>query len=154
VQTCGDELVMSAETTTPPDTYPHAMHGLQDSDGLADVTPIVRVDDMRPDEDPNPARCLWCSDHLPAGPRRGSVRRFCRTEHRTAFHSAARRFVNEAITAGRLTVADLHAPGKACALATGVSRPGGLAQGLLRRPPLVRVLWAEPVAGSVLGAGR
>src|SRR4029453_2553073 len=70
--------------------------------------------------------CRWCGALMPVGRRRGSARRFCRAEHRMAFHSAARRFVNHAIAAGRLTVADLYAPGKACALATGVSRPGGL----------------------------
>jgi hypothetical protein len=88
--------------------------------------------------------CLWCGAPMPVGRRRGSARRFCRTEHRMSFHSAARRFVNQAIAAGRLMVADLHAPGKACALATGVSRPWWLSHPPSGRMPLVRVLWAEP----------
>jgi hypothetical protein len=103
----GDEIAPEAKI---------ALEGASDADGVAGGDLPIR----------NSGHCLWCDGPLPTGPRRGSARRFCRTEHRTAFHSAARRFVNQAITAGRLTVADLHAPGKACALATRVSRRGGL----------------------------
>jgi hypothetical protein len=94
--------------------------------------------EIAPDTSSNHAddlSCRWCGALMPAGPRGGSARRFCRPGHRAAFHSAARRFVNQAIAAGRLTVADLHAPGKACALATGVSRPEGLSDPIASDAP-------------------
>ena len=53
------------------------------------------------------AGCLWCSALLPAGRGRGSQRRFCSTDCRSAFHTAARRWALAEIAAGRLTVAQL-----------------------------------------------
>ena len=37
------------------------------------------------------ALCLWCGIQTPNRPRRGSARRFCRTECRQAHHAAMRR---------------------------------------------------------------
>ena len=34
--------------------------------------------------------CLWCGTRTPNGPRRGSARRFCKTECRQAHHAAVR----------------------------------------------------------------
>jgi len=53
------------------------------------------------------ALCLWCEGPLPAGRGRGSERRFCCSECRSAFHTAARRWALAEIAAGRLTVAQL-----------------------------------------------
>ena len=51
----------------------------------------------------------WCGK--PFEPRRtgGSVRRFCSARHRTAFHTAARRWAECQVAAGRLSVAVLRA---------------------------------------------
>jgi len=93
--------------------------------------------------------CRWCGALMPVGRRRGSARRFCRTEHRTAFHSAARRYVNQAIAAGRLTVAQMHAPGKACTPQPGAcSAEGATPLAKMDRShslALVRILWAIPL---------
>ncbi len=35
--------------------------------------------------------CLWCGGRTPNRPRRGSARRFCKTECRQAHHAAMRR---------------------------------------------------------------
>jgi len=51
--------------------------------------------------------CLWCPTPLPAERGRGSARRFCSTDCRQAFHTAARRHALAEIEAGRLTVARL-----------------------------------------------
>ena len=53
------------------------------------------------------ALCLWCEGPLPAGRGRGSERRFCCADCRSAFHTAARRWALAEIAAGRLTVARL-----------------------------------------------
>ncbi len=52
--------------------------------------------------------CLWCS--APFTPRiGGKPQRFCRPQHRSAFHSAARRWAEGAVADGRLAVTDLRA---------------------------------------------
>jgi hypothetical protein len=99
-----------------------------------------------------PHTCLWCGQPMPRGRRHGSARRFCQAKHRTAFHSFARRYVNEAISSGRLTVADLHGPSKACTPQSGAIW-GRAATGVAKtdRPhpgSAVRVLWAEPPVGA------
>lgn len=61
------------------------------------------------------ALCLWCEKPLPAGGRRGSARKFCDRLCRYAFHSAARRWVAQAIEAGLISSEDLRtASTKAC----------------------------------------
>jgi hypothetical protein len=52
--------------------------------------------------------CLWCERSFV--PRAGGKpQKFCRPSHRAAFHSAARRWAEAAVTGGRLAVADLRA---------------------------------------------
>lgn len=52
--------------------------------------------------------CLWCGRSF--APRAGGKpQKFCRPSHRAAFHSAARRWAEAAVTGGRLAVADLRA---------------------------------------------
>ena len=46
-------------------------------------------------------RCLWCNQPFDPGTR-GELKRFCSTRCRTAFHSAARRWVAWAVEAGLL----------------------------------------------------
>ena len=53
------------------------------------------------------ATCLWCGQPFELR-RGGSPRRFCCSAHRTAFHSAARRWAERAIAAGTLTVSNLR----------------------------------------------
>ena len=92
--------------------------------------------------------CLWCGGPMPLGRRRGSVRKFCRREHRIAFQTAARRFVNQAIADGLLSVGDLRASPKARALQSGAIS-GGSATRVAKTAPSaqrakIRVLWASP----------
>ncbi len=53
--------------------------------------------------------CLWCGRPFRARRRGGSLQKFCCAAHRTAFHSAARRWAEHAVAAGALRVADLKA---------------------------------------------
>ena len=90
--------------------------------------------------------CLWCGGPLPGARNRGSARRFCRPDCRMAFHSAARRYVNRAISDGRLSVAELNGPRKACSLVSGaISGVGATQVAKTARSRLVspvRVCWA------------
>jgi hypothetical protein len=92
--------------------------------------------------------CLWCG--CPILPRTdgGRPRRFCHAQHRTAYYSAARRFVDQLVQQGRLPVAVLHAPPATCTLLPGAVSGGG-ATTLPGKAPRawvspIRVLWAEP----------
>jgi hypothetical protein len=92
-----------------------------------------------------PGACLWCGGPMTAR-QRGSPKRFCCDPHRMAFHSAARRFVSRMIDEGRLSVADLHASRKACAVPyVAISRSGASV------PPAPRSRCASPI--RVLWAG-
>jgi hypothetical protein len=59
--------------------------------------------------------CVWCGRSF-RGRRGGSPQRFCCAAHRTAFHSAARRWAEHAVAVGMLAVADLKANPAACTL--------------------------------------
>src|SRR5437773_8004601 len=51
--------------------------------------------------------CLWCDTEFE--PRKGgSPQRFCNSKCRDAFHSAGRRFAEDAVLSGLLTAADLR----------------------------------------------
>jgi hypothetical protein len=95
--------------------------------------------------------CLWCSGPMAAG-QRGSPRRFCSGAHRSAFHSAARRFVSRMIGEGRLSVADLHGARKACTLQPwpiSAAAAGRVAKSPRNAPRAkIRILWAEPALAA------
>ena len=52
--------------------------------------------------------CLWCDQPIEPRLSGGSPRKFCSPRHRTAFHSAARRWAERKIAAGILTIAELR----------------------------------------------
>src|SRR5438309_520020 len=51
-----------------------------------------------------PPHCLWCSRPFRPRATGGSAQRFCSTEHRKAFWTAARRWTMRAIETGLLSV--------------------------------------------------
>jgi hypothetical protein len=51
--------------------------------------------------------CLWCGRPFPAR-RGGSPKRFCSTAHRMMFWSALRRWGEQAVASGVLTIADIR----------------------------------------------
>lgn len=53
-------------------------------------------------------RCPWCDDPFVPRGDGGKRQRFCTARCRKKFHSAARRWAENEIMAGRLTVADLR----------------------------------------------
>src|SRR5229473_104657 len=55
------------------------------------------------------AHCLWCGRGYRARTTGGSAQRFCSTEHRKAFWTAARRWTMRAIETGLLSVECLKA---------------------------------------------
>src|SRR5690348_16122211 len=55
------------------------------------------------------APCLWCGRTFTARTTGGSAQRFCSTEHRKAFWTAARRWTMRAIETGLLSVDCLKA---------------------------------------------
>ena len=56
-----------------------------------------------------PAICLWCSNEFEARKFGGHEKRFCSISCKNQFHAAARRFVDQAISAGVISVDDLKA---------------------------------------------
>lgn len=82
--------------------------------------------------------CLWCGGPLPDGASRGSPRRFCCPDHRRAYHTAARQYVDRLVQEGRIGPADLSASRKARTLVAGVVSP-------------VRVVWATPETIALSG---
>jgi hypothetical protein len=71
-------------------------------DGIArDELPVDPVSAARSVEKPH---CLWCSRTFTAPTTGGSAQRFCSTEHRKAFWTAARRWTMRAIETGLLSV--------------------------------------------------
>src|SRR6202049_906652 len=58
---------------------------------------------------PQKSHCLWCGRTFTARTTGGSAQRFCSTEHRKAFWTAARRWTMRAIETGLLSVDCLKA---------------------------------------------
>jgi hypothetical protein len=70
--------------------------------------------------------CLWCETEFE--PRKGgSPQRFCQTKCRDGFHSAGRRWAEQAVISGRLSVAERHCQVNGLWVAFGVPlcRAGG-----------------------------
>ena len=63
--------------------------------------------------------CLWCGRPFTLRTDGGRRRRFCLPLHRTAYYSAARRFVDQLVQQGRLSATVLHAPPATCTLLPG-----------------------------------
>jgi hypothetical protein len=64
--------------------------------------------------------CLWCGKPFTRRRSGGSRQTFCGQPHRIAFHTAARRWAERAITSGVLTIAELqNAAAGACTLSGG-----------------------------------
>ena len=82
--------------------------------------------------------CLWCGDPMPDRSNRGSPRRFCRPEHRRAYHTAARRYVDREVSEGRLPVPALMGSRKARTLS-----PGQMLD-MAARSAAVGVSWSLP----------
>jgi hypothetical protein len=67
--------------------------------------------------------CRWCGKPFRSG-RRGSPQHFCSSQHRAAFHSAARRFAEQAVAAGTLTIEAIKSGDPAaCTLPVGRVSP-------------------------------
>src|SRR5205814_10472445 len=82
-----------------------------------DERPAALASAPRP---PVKAHCLWCGQTFRPRATGGSTQRFCSTEHRKAFWTAARRWTMRAIETGLLSVdclkgiqASVHAAGEA-----------------------------------------
>jgi hypothetical protein len=60
------------------------------------------------------ASCLWCGS--PFLPRKlgAHQKRFCSPQCRGAFHTAARRWAEQALVRGDISVSDLKAPVPSC----------------------------------------
>src|SRR5262249_39274528 len=88
--------------------------------------------------------CTWCGAVF--SPRRngGSRQRFCSQTHRQAYHSAARRYVDDMVCGGQLSVADLKASGTACTLATEVNSTNSAP-----RPPLAAPCHSVGCSGDI-----
>jgi hypothetical protein len=67
------------------------------------------------------ANCLWCSRAFRRRTTGGSAQRFCSTEHRKAFWTAARRWTMRAIETGLLSVDCLKAVQTSVHAARGAS---------------------------------
>ena len=68
--------------------------------------------------------CPWCDGPMTPRTTGGSQKRFCSTRCRSAFHTAARRFVDAGIRSGALTVDQVrNAPQSAYTL-----QPAGLGE--------------------------
>ena len=62
--------------------------------------------------------CPWCGQSFTRR-RAGRPQRFCLPQHRMAYYSAARRFVDQLIRGGRLPSAALHGSPATCTLLPG-----------------------------------
>src|ERR1044071_8605141 len=97
----------------------------------AEAVDRLARDDLPADPSPAPrsaekAHCLWCGRTYRLRTTGGSAQRFCSTEHRKAFWTAARRWTMRAIETGLLSVACLKAAQSSVYAATrGVSDPEG-----------------------------
>src|SRR2546423_236394 len=75
----------------------------------AEAIDLPERGDLPADPAPEPrcavkAHCLWCGRVYRARRTGGSAQRFCSTEHRKAFWTAARRWTMRAIETGLLSV--------------------------------------------------
>src|SRR5947207_14888909 len=78
------------------------------------LTSLKTLDGCGPDDDPPPTsvwiarskrpNCVWCGRSFRQRLTGGSAQRFCSTEHRKAFWTAARRWTMLAIEMGLLSV--------------------------------------------------
>src|SRR5262245_14154275 len=75
--------------------------------------------------------CPWCGREYSPRQGGGSPQRFCSRTHRQAYYSAARRYVDAMLRAGKLPVAELKASRTACTLVAEAHLTGGVP-----RPPL------------------
>ncbi len=57
----------------------------------------------------NEIKCEWCFESFVGGRRGAHIKRFCSTECKTAYHTAARRFGEKCLSDGRVTVSELRA---------------------------------------------
>ena len=73
-----------------------------------------------PSTDTPAPECRWCGTALRSR-RSGSAGRFCSARHRAAYWTACRRFGEQAVSLGVVSVAELKADSAACTLA----RKGG-----------------------------
>ena len=60
------------------------------------------------DKMPEPLTCLWCEQVFVPRTSGGKPQRFCRPDHRDLFHAAARRWAENAVTAGLLSPTELR----------------------------------------------
>src|SRR4051794_18809290 len=65
---------------------------------------MVPLEAERREPDRADVHCLWCGMAFPRRATGGSAQRFCSTEHRKAFWTAARRWTMRAIETGLLSV--------------------------------------------------
>lgn len=79
---------------------------------------------------PPKTACIWCTrGYTVAQRRRGSLRRFCSSLCRGAFHTAARKWAIQALTTGVLTVPELRMlAGEACTLHVIGVEPSALSE--------------------------
>jgi hypothetical protein len=69
------------------------------------------------------ARCPWCR-HILTLRRGGSPKRFCSSQHRAEFHSAARKWAERVLVAGFVTLdAIKESNHAACTLLPGIISP-------------------------------
>ncbi len=59
-------------------------------------------------------RCLWCAGPFPARVVGAHAKKFCSVPCKNRYHSAARRWVQQAIALGQLSVTDLKAVQASC----------------------------------------
>ncbi len=62
-------------------------------------------------------RCLWCAGPFPARVVGAHAKKFCSVPCKNRYHTAARRWVQRAITDGQLSVHDLKALDASCTTA-------------------------------------
>ena len=67
---------------------------------------------------PNLDECYWCGAPFSAGIVGAHRKRFCSTKCKNEFHSAARRWAEQALADGRLSIADLQALRTSCTTRT------------------------------------
>lgn len=85
-------------------------------------------------------RCLWCEGELAPRRRRGSERRFCTPSCRSKFHSAARRWAEDQVAAGKVGVRRLRKLASKSAHASPSAELGSAATTIaVRRPRPPRV---------------
>jgi len=107
----------------------------------------------------DPAACLWCGGSFEPH-RGGSPQRFCGPECRAAFWTALRRWGDQAIADGVLTIAELKdgAPAACTLLQRGsAAPPDGPMRFIVEVEPtivagLVRIGFIRPDEGDELGA--